>query len=112
MLLAVIAGVCLLALVVWELFHKDPVIDVRLFKNFNFATANLMMFFVGVVYFSSLVMMPLFLQSLLGYNAQTAGEVLSMGGLMTLVSMPIVGQLTTRVHARYLVAFGWLAMST
>ena len=109
--LAITASVCLVALVVWEWRHKDPVIDVKLFKNFNFAAANLMMFFVGAVYFSSLVMMPLFLQSLLGYDAKTAGLVLSLGGLVTLLSLPLVGQLTTRVQARYLVAFGWLAIA-
>jgi DHA2 family multidrug resistance protein len=110
--LMIISAVCLTSLVVWEWFRKDPVIDVRLFQNFNFATANLMMFFVGVVYFSSLVMMPLFLQSLLGYTAQTAGEVLSLGGLVTLITMPLVGQLTTRMQARKMVAIGWLAIAT
>jgi DHA2 family multidrug resistance protein len=109
--LAVTACVCLVALVVWEWQREDPVIDVRLFKSFNFATANLMMFFVGAVYFSSLVMMPLFLQSLLGYDARTAGLVLSMGGLATLVGLPIVGTLTSKVQARYLIAIGWFAIA-
>ena len=108
--LAITAAVCLVALVVWEWFQKDPVIDVRLFKNSNFAAANMMIFFVGAVYFSSVVMMPLFLQSLMGYEAKTAGLVLSMGGLVTLLGLPFVGQLTTRVQARYLVAFGWLSI--
>ena len=109
--LITISAVCLIALVVWEWFQKTPVIDVRMFRNANFAAANLMMFFVGVVYFSSLVMMPLFLQSLLGYTAQTAGEVLSLGGLVTLVTLPLVGQLTSRVRARILVSFGWLLLA-
>ncbi len=109
--LMIIAAVCLTALAVWEWFEKDPIIDVRMFRNVNFAAANMMMFFVGVVYFSSLVMMPLFLQSLLGYDATTAGLVLSMGGLVTLLSLPLVGQLTTRIQARYLISFGWLAIA-
>ena len=71
--LSVVSAICLISLVLWEWFHRDPVIDVRLFKNFNFATANLMMFMLGVVYFSSLVMMPQFLQTLMGYTAQLAG---------------------------------------
>jgi DHA2 family multidrug resistance protein len=87
------------------------VIEVRLFKNFNFATANLMMFMLGVVYFSSLVMMPQFLQTLMGYTAQLAGLVLSASGIVLLVCMPIVGQLTTKFPAKYIIAFGWLSVA-
>jgi DHA2 family multidrug resistance protein len=70
-----------------------------------------MMFVLGLMLFSSLVMMPLFLQSLLGYTAESAGLVLSGGGLLLLVLMPIVGFLSSKVSARYLVAFGWLTLS-
>src|ERR1700738_2084515 len=62
--LALVSAISLISLVVWEWRHKEPVIDVRLFKNFNFATANLMMFTLGIILFSSLVMMPQFLQTL------------------------------------------------
>jgi DHA2 family multidrug resistance protein len=87
------------------------VIDVRLFKSFNFATANLMMFMLGIILFSSLVMMPQFLQTLLGYTAQSAGLVLSGSGLMVLMIMPVVGQLTTKMPAKYIIAFGWLSLA-
>jgi DHA2 family multidrug resistance protein len=109
--LLVVAAVCLVSLVVWEWRHKDPVIDVQLFRQFNFATANLMMFMLGLVLFSSLVMMPLFLQTLLGYTAQTAGMVLSASGLVLLMEMPLVGQLTTKVATKYIISFGWLALA-
>jgi DHA2 family multidrug resistance protein len=55
--------------------------------------------------------MPQFLQTLLGYTSQLAGLALSAGGLVLLLEMPIVGQLTTRIQARRLIAFGWLALS-
>lgn len=109
--LAWIAAVCLVSLVVWEWRHKTPVIDVRLFKYFSFATANLMMFMLGIVLFSSLVMMPQFLQTLLGYTAQNAGLVLSASGVLLLLEMPIVGQLTTKLPAKYIVGFGWVALA-
>src|SRR5271165_4422773 len=102
--LALVSAICLISLVVWEWRHKDPVIDVRLFKNFNFATANLMMFTLGILLFSSLVMMPQFLQTLLGYTAQSAGLVLSASGVVLLFEMPIVGQLTTKLPAKYIIA--------
>ncbi len=109
--LAIVSIVCLVSLVIWEWFNEHPIIEVRLFKSFNYLSSNLMMFTLGIMLFSSLVMMPLFLQTLLGYTAELAGLVLSGGGLVTLISMPIVGQLTSRVQARYIIAFGWLCLA-
>ncbi|HXA64133.1 MAG TPA: DHA2 family efflux MFS transporter permease subunit [Bryobacteraceae bacterium] len=109
--LAFVATTCLIALVIWEWRHKQPIIDVHLFKSFNFATANLMMFTLGALLFASLVMMPQFLQTLLGYTAESAGLVLSASGLVILFQMPIVGKLTGRYAAKYIIAFGWLALA-
>jgi DHA2 family multidrug resistance protein len=109
--LVIISTVCLISLVIWEWFQKAPIIDVHLFKNFNFASCNLMMFMTGIMLFSSLVLMPQFLQTLIGYTAEIAGFALSAGGLVLLFEMPIVGKLTTTVQARRLIAFGWLAMA-
>ena len=109
--LAIVAGVCLVSLVIWEWFRKSPIIEVRLFKNFNYLSSNLMMFTLGIMLFASLVTMPLFLQTLLGYTAELAGLVLSGGGLVLLLAMPIVGQLTTRFQVRYIIAFGWLCLA-
>ncbi|MGC1684113.1 MAG: DHA2 family efflux MFS transporter permease subunit [Candidatus Acidiferrales bacterium] len=109
--LIVVATVCLISLVLWEWFQKVPIIDVRMFKSFNFASASLMMFILGILLFSSLVLMPQFLQTLLGYTSQLAGLALSAGGLVLLFEMPIMGKLTTMIQARYLIAFGWLSLS-
>src|SRR5947209_1368969 len=109
--LAVLAGAGLVSLVIWEWYFKDPIVEVRLFKNLNFLGANFMMFMLGIMLFSSLVMMPLFLQTLLGYTAELAGLVLSGGGLLLLFLMPIAGTLASKVQARYIIAFGWLALS-
>jgi DHA2 family multidrug resistance protein len=110
-ILAAVATVCLISLVIWEWFHKAPIIDVRMFKSFNFASSNLMMFTLGILLFSSLVLMPQFLQTLLGYTSQLAGLALSAGGLVLLIEMPIMGTLTTKFQARYLIALGWLFLS-
>ena len=56
-------------------------------------------------------MIPQFLQTVLGYTAELAGLVLSIGAIVLLIEMPIVGQLTSKVPARYLIAFGWLAVA-
>jgi DHA2 family multidrug resistance protein len=109
--LAVISAVSLISLVFWELHHRSPIIDMRMFKTFNFAVASLMMFFLGVLLFSSLVMMPQFLQTLMGYTAESAGLVLSGAGLLLLFEMPVVGQLTTKFPTKYIMAFGWLCLA-
>ncbi|HTU46684.1 MAG TPA: DHA2 family efflux MFS transporter permease subunit [Bryobacteraceae bacterium] len=109
--LSVIAGVSLVSLVVWELLVKHPILDVRLFKNVNFATSCVMMFMVGAASFSTTVLMPQFLQNLLGYTAESAGIVLSAAAVLLLIELPLVGQLTGKIQARYLIAFGWAALT-
>jgi DHA2 family multidrug resistance protein len=110
-ILAAVAVVSLTSLLIWEWRQKAPVIDVRMFASFNFAISSLMMFFLGVLLFSSLVMMPQFLQTLMGYTAESAGLVLSGAGLVLLFEMPVVGQLTTKVPVKYIMAFGWLCLA-
>jgi MFS transporter, DHA2 family, multidrug resistance protein len=109
--LAVISAVCLVSLVIWELYQKAPIIDIRLFRNYNFALANVMIFMLGLLYFSSLVMMPQFLQTLVGYTATNAGLVLSASGVILLFEMPVVGQLTSKFPAKYILAFGWFMLA-
>jgi DHA2 family multidrug resistance protein len=109
--LVILSAVCLISLVIWEWYQKAPIIDVRMFKNFNFAFSSLMMFTLGILLFSALVLMPQFLQTLVGYTSQLAGLALSAGGFVLLIEMPIMGQLTTKIQARRLIAFGWLALS-
>jgi MFS transporter, DHA2 family, multidrug resistance protein len=109
--LAIIAAVCLLSLVIWEWFQKTPIIDVHMFKNANFLGASFMMFVLGIMLFSSLVMMPQFLQTLMGYTAESAGLVLSGGGFILLFLMPLAGTLASKIQARYIIAFGWLTLS-
>jgi DHA2 family multidrug resistance protein len=105
--LSLVSFFCLVSLIVWELLVKEPILDLRLFKNINFATSSLMMFMVGAVSFSTTVLVPQFLQNLLGYTAESAGMVLSAAAVLLLIELPLVGQLTGRIQARYLMAFGW-----
>jgi DHA2 family multidrug resistance protein len=109
--LAVVTVVSLVALAVYEWSHRDPIIDLHLFTNVNFLSANVMMLILGIVFFSSLVMVPQFLQNLMGYSAFNAGLALSASGLLILIEMPLIGQLTSRVQARHLIALGWLGVA-
>jgi DHA2 family multidrug resistance protein len=109
--LAILAFVCLVSLIIYEWRHDEPIVDVRLFKNGNFAASNLVMFMVGAISFASTVLMPQFLQTQLGYTAEKAGIVMSAAAMVLLLELPLVGQLTTRIQARYLIGFGWLALT-
>ena len=106
-------GVPLLAaFFLWEWFHPDPIVDVRLLKNRNFGTAVFFSFILGVVLFGSTVLIPEFLQSSLGYTAERAGMALSPGGFALMLMMPIAGRLTgTKIDPRLLVSLGFLGTS-
>jgi DHA2 family multidrug resistance protein len=109
--LTVIAGVCLFSLVVWEPYQKNPIVDVRLFGNFNFASAAVMMFVVGGMSFATTVLVPQFLQANMGYTAESAGMVLSAAGFVLLAALPVIGMLAGRFQGRYLIAAGWLLLT-
>src|ERR1700732_2671151 len=88
LVLSLIATASLLLLVYWELTHKDPVIDLHLFKNRTFASANLLMFMLGFALLGSTVLLPLYMQTLLGYTAEQSGLALSPGGFAIMLLMP------------------------
>ncbi len=108
---AMLMVVGLIAAIVWELRQKDPVVDLRMLKNRNFAIATTAMFFLGFVLYSSTVLIPQMLQQLLGYTAEKAGLALSPGGAVIMLMMPVVGFLVSRVDARVLISFGCIACS-
>jgi DHA2 family multidrug resistance protein len=109
--LAATAAISLTFLVVHEWRQKDPIIDVSLFRNSNFTIAALMMFIGGSLAFSSTVLIPRFLQTLLGYTAKNAGMVMSVANLPLLVLMPVIAKSTMRFQARYIAAFGWISLA-
>ncbi|BDG03544.1 DHA2 family efflux MFS transporter permease subunit [Anaeromyxobacter oryzae] len=108
---AVVSAVALVAFVVWEWRQESPVVDVRLFRNRSFATANLMMLVLGIALFGSTVLLPQYMQVWMGYSAQQAGEALSPGGLVVIMLLPLVGRLVSKVDARWLIAFGFAVLS-
>jgi DHA2 family multidrug resistance protein len=104
--LAVISGVALILLIYRELKTAHPVVDLRLFKERNYSAGVTIMFFFGFVLYGSIMLLPLFLQTLMGYDATLAGTSLAWGGVGSLLIMPIVGRLTTVVDSRWLVGIG------
>jgi MFS transporter, DHA2 family, multidrug resistance protein len=106
LILTIISVVSLVALVVWELRQKHPILDLRVFKDRSFSTANVVMFLTFFSFFGSLVLLPLYLQTLMGYTAFLAGLVVGLGGALLVVTLPLAGKLTERIDARFLLVFG------
>ena len=104
--LGAISAVSLILFVVVEFFAEHPIVNLKTFKNLTFTTGNLVMFFAFFNLFGSIVLLPIYLQTLMGYNATLAGMVLGPGGVATLIAMPIAGKLVTRVNPKGLLAFG------
>jgi len=101
----------LIAVVVWEWKHKNPIIDLHLFKDRSFAIGTSLMFMVGFALMSSTVLIPLFLQTMMGYTAQEAGLALMPGGIAIILVMPLVGMLLGKYDARRLLLFGFTMLS-
>jgi DHA2 family multidrug resistance protein len=109
--LTVISVASLMFVVFWEWRHKDPIIDLHLFRERTFATANLLMFMLGFALLGSTLLLPLFAQTLLGYTAQRAGMALTPGGFAIMACMPLVGFLLSRYSPRWLMMFGLTVLS-
>src|SRR5580658_3087238 len=109
--LTAISVTSLIFVIFWEWHHKDPIIDLHLFRERSFATANFLMFMLGFALLGSTLLLPLFMQTLLGYTAQRAGLALMPGGFTIMLAMPLVGFLLSRYSPRYLLMFGLMMLS-
>jgi DHA2 family multidrug resistance protein len=104
--LAVIAAVTLTALIIHELTTEDPIVDLRVFKARSYAVGVFLMTVLGFVLYGSLVLLPIMLQTLLGYPALQAGIAMAPRGVGAFFMMPIVGLMTGRFDARKLLTAG------
>ena len=104
----VVAVVCLVGVVFYLLKKDHPIIDLRLLKDRNFAMSTVMIFMLGFVLYGSLALLPIFLQTMLGYTAALSGWILSPGGIAILVMMPVVAVLLRHFDTRILIATGFI----
>jgi len=100
-----VAGI--IGLVVWEWGHKNPLINLKLFRFKNFAICCFLMMLVGGVLNANTVLQPQFMQQLLGWTATSAGMALTAGGFALLIVMPLAGYATGKVSARTLTVIGF-----
>ncbi len=110
--LAVVAGIGIAALVVREIVAEHPIVDLSVFRNRTFASGVLLITVLGFVLYGSIVLLPLFMQTLLGYSAFEAGMATLPRGAASFVMMPMIGLLMTRIEPRKLLATGVIVVSS
>ncbi len=109
--MTLIAVTSLIFVIYWEWHNKDPIIDLHLFRERTFGISNLLMFMLGFALLGSTLLLPLFMQTLLGYTAQQAGLALMPGGFTIMLLLPLVGFLLSRYSPRWLLVFGLIVLS-
>ena len=109
LLLAFTSFFALLIGVTWELYQKQPAVDVTMFKNRGFTGAIILIFTVSFVLTGSSYMMPFMSQSLLGYTATDAGTISIPGTILQIIGIQIVGILSDKIEIRKIIFFGLIA---
>ena len=110
-LTAMLAVCTLIFFTFWEWNHPDPIVDLKLLKNRNFGTAVFLQLILGMVLFGSTVLIPQFLQTLLGYTAERAGMVLSPAGFVMMIMMAVAGRTLGKGDPRLMVMLGYLSVA-
>jgi len=98
--------VSLIFFVIVEFFTEHPIVNLRIFKKLTFSAGNVVMFFAFFNLLGSIVLLPIYLQTLMGYTSTLSGLVLGPGGIATLIAMPIAGRLVTKINPKAILAFG------
>jgi len=105
---SIVSVISLLLFIYVELKHDHPIVNLRLFKDAAFSAGNFIMFMVGFCLYGSVVMLPLFLQTLMGYSATMAGLVMAPGGIASVIVLPLAGAYTQKHDGRKLIFVGLL----
>ncbi|WP_425228315.1 DHA2 family efflux MFS transporter permease subunit [Sphingomonas sp.] len=111
-LLAVVAAIAFVAWVIWELTDANPTVDLTLFRRRNFALGGIAFAIGYAVFFANILILPLWLQTQLGYTASWAGLVAAPGGLVAVILTPFVARLSGKVDVRILATVAFVAFFT
>ncbi|MDA8084838.1 MAG: DHA2 family efflux MFS transporter permease subunit [Nitrospiraceae bacterium] len=109
--LAAVSVISILLFLYVESVVDHPIVNLRTFRNLSFSTGSMVMFFAFFNLFGSIVLLPVYLQTLMGYTSTLAGMVLGPGGIATLLAMPIAGRLVTKMNPKALLGFGVVVAS-
>jgi MFS transporter, DHA2 family, multidrug resistance protein len=102
----IVSALALTAFIIWELRAREPAVDLRIFKNLSFASGAFIGGVMGLAMFGGLILLPLFFQTLLGYDATQAGLTLMPRSAVMVLAMPLAGLFYNRVGPYVLLPFG------
>ena len=108
---ATTSAVSMIVFIIWELRVREPIVNLKVFLNRNFAVGTLLITAVGLALYSAITLIPLFLQTLMGYTALQSGLAVSTRGAGAMIAMPVVGFLTGRVDFRKLIGTGFFILA-
>jgi len=112
---AIAMVVAFILMIWWELKQlregHRPILNLTLFKRRQFAISFILMFVLGFALYGTTILIPQFVQTLLGYTAELAGKVLSPAGFMMMAMMPVVGLLSGKVDPRKLIGYGFFMLT-
>ena len=103
---AAVCAAAFVAMIPWEMNHRNPTVDVRMLASRQFGASFLVMLATGAILLGTTQMLPQMVQQDFGYTATWAGLVLSPGGLVTMVMMFVVGRLSGKVQPKYMIMAG------
>lgn len=109
-----LTGICIFSFVlfyVWELEYKYPVIDIRVFKDRNFLFGTIASSFINVMIYSTLLLVPMFVQSLLGYSPSMSGLTMFPRAVICLVGLIVVGEISRFIDSRLLASIGLIIIA-
>ena len=106
LVLTIIAIAAFVLFIFVELYAEHPIVDLRVFLSYSFVSGNIVIFFVIAGLFGSIILLPIYLQSLMGYTASLAGMILGPGGIAVFLVMPIIGWSIRVVNPKLIVAIG------
>lgn len=105
---AAVLLICFVAFLIREFRHKNPLVDLRVFRHRNFTLGCLLIGLFGAAIYGLVTLLPLFYQELMGYTALAAGWAVSPRGVGAIIAMPMIGYLTAKIDNRYLIMFGFV----
>ncbi len=106
-----ISFVAMVCFIIWEIRQKQPVVNLRVLKNRNFAMGTALMTLLGVVLYSTITLQPLFLQNLMGYSAMDSGMALSPRGIGAILAIFFVGKVIGKLDSRIMIACGFVTLA-
>lgn len=109
--MSAVAAMALIALVWWEFKVSNPVVELHLLLDRNFLISTALIFLIGLILYGTVVLLPVLLQTVVGFTAEQSGLTLLPGGVAGLLALPLIGRILSKVEPRRLIFIGLIILS-